>query len=929
MSFRKKIAHRRSILTFVGFFLLSFFSLREIILEPGTVGHHWDWSIPPSSQYFAQMLNQSTHVWSSQFLGFPFNYGVSVLPTLAVLGSLGTLGFSGEIVSKGLLLIVITVSGYGMHELVLELVRDRLIPGSSPTSQFASYPASLVSGYFYAFSPFLFNEIVGGAYTQFLSYAIAPLVIGAFLRCCTGRTSWKSSATAALSLSALSMSLQYLFLVLVLFLAIAFATRMKGFAAFARVLSIWAPLNMYWILPLIFSFDSLQAQIASQSSTQSVLQNLTVHTPNLLQAIVGTGYWTDFFSATIPAWFYSEWFMISIVLVSSSLVYLLARPVRSWLALWAPILIVSIIFETGSNSPFRGLVDWIFVNFPLMILFKSPQHLIFPTTLALAVILGLFSANVLRRYASRRKLIVFFVLVLAVSVWVSPFFSGNLGGNVDVYGLPTGYSNINSIISHDNESAFRVLYLPMSGSPLYVNDNFQRENQGGDPTISYSQMPTIVDDLTSNPQAKEFATSMEVMLAGFDPPPNAAKLLSLVSVKYIVLRDDVLPNFGPLVGGWNVTRVYQNLIHLDGVKLIANYPEASLWENDVPSVPLIYGAIKAIYDDPPIYAIRNWQPLSGQWTAFEQYSVFGNGGILRTNQVFVDTDLIVKTQLVPSAKSLDNWILWRGADMNNYYYAGQTGIGYFTVGKVVQGQRTELFSQWVSYLANQTLWIRIISQGSTFKVLSSGDGQNWIPMYTFNDGTFPAGFAALRSGGMGRFSNVTANDLNNNLVFRDDFSRSNLIQLVLSNDFVLGKSVVVSPTDVIQGTLDPNAIVSQTSGSETQHLIQIASSGPFYLVEGETFDAGWTLFAPGAIHIVANGWMNSWLVSSGLSLKTSLFYGPQRLYEYGITLSILALATLVALLISNSFILDRAKRRNSATATDSVKSKRSANSNES
>src|SRR2546425_1619451 len=443
MSRTELLAHRRSILAFCSFFLLSFLSLRQVILAQGTVGHHWDWSIPPSSQYFAPMLNQSGHVWSSQFLGFPFNYGLSVLPTLAVLGFLGSVGLTGEMLSKALLVIVVSVSGFGMYQLILELLRSKLPAGLSRSSQFSAYAASLLAGFYYGFSPFLFNEIVGGAYTQFLSYALAPLVVRAFLSCCTGQVSWKNSAIVAIPLSALSISLQYLVLVLLIFLAIALVTRKKGWAAFARVLSIWLPLNMYWTLPLIYSLGSLQAQIATQSSQQSVLQNLTIHTPNVLQAMVGTGYWTDFFTATIPPWFYSTWVMVSIGLVSSCLVYLLARPARTWVAVWVAILIISIIFETGGNSPFGGLVEWIFVNFPLMILFKSPQHLIFPTTLALAVILGLFSGSILSRYAGRRRILVFAILVIAISIWVSPFFSGNLGGNVDVYQLPASYTSIN------------------------------------------------------------------------------------------------------------------------------------------------------------------------------------------------------------------------------------------------------------------------------------------------------------------------------------------------------------------------------------------------------------------------------------------------------------------------------------------------------
>jgi len=852
------------------------------------------------------MLNQSSHVWSSQFLGYPYGYGISVLPVMGLIGFLGSSGLGGEVLSKALLLAVVSISGLSSYRLLLEITQPRQDNQLASLHPVLTQLGSIVGGYFYAFSPFLFNELIGGAYTQFIAYSLAPLAILSFIRArADARGNWRNHVAAALLLSVVAMSLQYLVLVAAIMIAISVPALGRGLGSLAKILLLWLPLNSYWVFPLSYSLDLTLAAARAQTPSASILQNLQIHVPTVIQAFVGTGYFTDFFTATIPEWFYSTWVFVSIGLVSSCLVYLLARPSRPRVALWMTVLVISIIFETGSNSPFGGLVEWVFVNFPPMLLFKSPQHLIFPATLALAILLGLFSANILRRHTERLRIGVFVILVIAVSVWVSPFFSGNLGGNVDVYRLPSSYVNMNSIISHDGESGFRVLYMPMSGSPYYLNDDFQAENQGGDPTISYSQRPTIVSDLTPNPLSKEFATAMEGMLGGTTPPSNAAKLLSLVNVKYIILRNDVLPNFGPLVGDWNVTRVHGNLMRLDGVRLIATYPEASLWENDVPRAPLIYAATDAIYDDPPIYGIRDWQSMSGQWTAFQRYSIVGTNGVLRTNGVFVDTNLTVKTQLFPTAKSFDSWVLWRGHDINNYYYAGQTGVGYFTVGKVVGGQRTELYSWWMSYTTNQTLWIRVISQGSSFQILSGADGEQWIQLYNFEDGTFSTGFVGLKSVGMARFSNVTAGDPYNNVIFSDDFSRSNLVQLILSNRFVLGRTVVVPSNPGDQVVLDPYATANASQGDATRHPIQIASKGPFYLVDGESFDAGWILDAPGTIHIIADGWMNSWVINAGMSLQASLFYGPQRIFQYGIVVSVLALAATVTLLIGDGFISRR------------------------
>lgn len=905
--------------------MIGIVALRHMLPVAGTLGHHWDWSLPPSAPFYQRMLSQSSQIWNPQYLGYSYVLSVSVLPTFALLGFLGSIGLSGEVISKALLVLVIGTSGYSAYGLLLEITRD---PRNSQAlhSSLAIHGGPFLAGYFYAFSPFLFNEIVGGAFTQFIAYALSPVAILTFVRTLNSRWGeWRGSLVTSIALSAIAISQQYSVLVFAIILLFAVSRWKKGLLTFGRVLFLWSILNCYWILPLAYSFPSYLSVATTQNPPASILLNLQIHVPTIIQAFVGTGYWTDFFTLSIASTFYPFWLISSISLVAASIAYALTRREASKAMLWVTVLVVSIIFETGYNSPLAPLVRWIFTNFSPMVLFKSPQHLIFPTILGLTAMLGLFSANILRRRTPRQRVGVFIILLLMVSIWVSPFFSGNFGRNVDVYQLPASYASINSIISHDSETGFRILYLPMSGSPRYLNDDFQGANQGGDPTIAYSQMPTIVSDLASNPQAKEFATAIEEMIGGSSPPSNAAKLLSLVNVKYIVLRNDVLPNFGPLVGNWNVTQVYENLIHLDGVKLVATYPEASLWENDVPRAPLIYAASNAIYDNPPIYAIRNWQSLSGQWTAFQQYSIVGVNGVLRTNSIFGDTDLFAQTQLLPNPNSFNDWVLWHGADAGNYYYAGQTGVGYFSVGKLVGGQRSEMFSEWMGYARNQTLWIRVDSRGSNFEIFSGADGEHWTLMYNFEDSTFPTGFVGLSAAGVGRLSNVAITDPNNNTLFRDDFSRSNLIQLILSNGFVVGQTVVISPNDAVQAPLDPDATATVTSGDETQHLVQIESRGPFYLVDGETFDPGWTFDAPQAMHIVANRWMNSWVIESEMSRRVSLLYSPQRLFQYGVIVSALTLTTFVAALICYSPLLRRVSHETLRSTTRLATSLRHAN----
>ena len=872
--------------------MLGLLGVWRVLLTPGTLGHHWDWSIPPSSSFSQQVLRQSSQAWSQQSLGYSYVTAISIFPTLTILGFLSSIGLSGDAISKGLVILVIATSGFSAYLLLLE-VTGPIFKGVHSAHVYDG--GSFLGGYFYALSPFLFNELVGGAYTQFVAYSLAPLAVWAFIRSFSSQRAWARSLIAAIILSSIAMSLQYLVIVLVVIFVIAVVNAKKGATSFVRVSLLWLPLNFYWIVPLLSTLQGTLGSSSSQNPLSSILLNLQIHTPTVLQAFVGTGYFTDFFSATLPSSVYPTWIMIPITLVATSLTYISVKLRTRDSFVWIGILLSSIVLETGYNSPLAGFVVWLFASLPPMILFKSPQHLIFPAILALAVAVGIASSGFLNTRFRRRRFAVFVILVLTVSFWVSPMFSGNFGGAVDVYRLPTSYSKIDHILSADNNSSFRVLYMPMAGSPLYLPDGYQSKNQGGDPTVIYSVAPTILSDLSPNPVAKQFAGEMETMLAE-NPPPNAVKLLCFVNVKYIVLRSDVVPNFGPLVGDWNYTQVFQNLSNLSGLRLIAQYPEASLWQNEFARSPQIYAANNVIYDDPPVSGVRNWQELSGEWTTYQQYSVRGSNGVLRSDSTYTDSNFTAQTKLLGN-HSYDNWVVWRGFDDENYYYAGQTGIGYFGIGRVIAGVRTEMSSKWMGYTLNQSIWVRVISHGDNFQIFSGSDGKSWTYMSTFEDVTLNSGFVGFRSNGVGQFTNATAWDLSGDLIFADDFSRSNLFQIILSSGFVVGQTAIISPNSTMQTRIDTSALATAISNSRTQYVIQINARGPFYLVDGEAFDDGWILELPGVTHIVANGLMNAWIVGYGTYEKAALIYGPQRLFQYGTLISLASLGSFVILII--------------------------------
>src|SRR6266487_1434550 len=124
--------------------------LGSILLSPGTVGFFHDWFIGPYPEMNRSWANNGLYLWDSQS-------GSKLYPTDWIIRlSLFPFTFlGGEILSKGLLIISVTLSGFGAFCLGRQL-------------KLSSY-VSFAIGILYIFSPIIFTRIVAG----YIYYLIA------------------------------------------------------------------------------------------------------------------------------------------------------------------------------------------------------------------------------------------------------------------------------------------------------------------------------------------------------------------------------------------------------------------------------------------------------------------------------------------------------------------------------------------------------------------------------------------------------------------------------------------------------------------------------------------------------------------------------------------------------------------------------------
>lgn len=571
-------------------------SLRNILFNPGVIGHNWDWFVPVLPSYLRHIVRSPFFIWNSASLGRSQILSLPAAPFHSLFASWGYLNLSGYFVSRFLIISTILLAAFSMFFLMQDILR------SSGKGWNRIWFPSFLASFFYAFSPFLLCEFIGGAGTQFFSYSFFPLVLLFFRRASRLPVSRRVYIfVTALLLSALTISLQnLLFGSLVLFLYSLFQEKRLNYLKNLVIVYLWyVGLNLYWIIPTIFESATVQSFISTPGFLN--LNNIRTQVPSVLDIFVATGYARPFYSRLIHPSLTYLWPLIAYPLAIFILCLNLLKYRTKEGLFWTALLLFSFIFATGGKPPLGGVVIWLYKYFPFFSLFRSPQHFIILPTFCFALLLGLAMSTFLEqiplpKWLSNKDYILYPLFFVLIFVWIHPFIlQGDLGqrtllehskgssfrgDHIDNYRLSPGYRKVISILEGDDEDDYRILFLPMAGSPYYLETEYQSEAQGGDPLVGYSPHPAVITDMVPEGYSKRLSLLLEGRI--YDAPhlEGMDKILDTLNIKYIVLRKDVRPAFGPFVTTWNHSQVYSNLQQIEDVRLLSAYKYVSLWGNN-------------------------------------------------------------------------------------------------------------------------------------------------------------------------------------------------------------------------------------------------------------------------------------------------------------------------------------------------------------
>ncbi|OGC50272.1 hypothetical protein A2716_03625 [candidate division WWE3 bacterium RIFCSPHIGHO2_01_FULL_40_23] len=558
-----------SILHLFLFILLFLLAYRGILFKGGVLGHNWDWSVPVLPSELKELGSLFLGTWNENFLGQPTSFGLSSIPYYLGVYVLGSLGVTGEAFSR-ILLTFVSFMSYASFYILFSYI---LIVDQSVKYRGLALNCAFLGSVFYSFSPFVFNEFNGGALTHLISYSFLPLFVFLYVKYLnTPRVLSVNLIAPLLVFFLISISIQNMLFTLGLVLATTLYKylifRRKGPLTHLLVFGVFILLlNLFWIFPTLSSFSFFKSSFLDKKLF--TIGTLTSGTPSWYEILVGVGYFRDFYTASLSKVSFHFAFLSGYVLVGLSLIGFaisntVSKKFKYFFSLVLITYIISLVFSVGVTPPFGDFIFFLYQHVPLFNLFRSPQHFITMTTFSLAsfLTLGFYSwfnfalvNKIKRKFLYGAGTIIMSLLILFLNGF---FYRGDLGvsyfksfrpvGNyIDLFSYPPDYSRLKETLYQDQSSTY-VLPVPPEFSPLFLRNEFQNYGQGGDPFLLSLGHPIVARGASWGRRSKEIFENLEEHLYTYGFSSGLEKYLKILGIKFILVRDDVIANFGPYGG---------------------------------------------------------------------------------------------------------------------------------------------------------------------------------------------------------------------------------------------------------------------------------------------------------------------------------------------------------------------------------------------
>lgn len=526
-------------------------SLRSFLPLSGDIlGHNWDWTFPYLPEMFQNLYSISTSLW----LEPEFGYNVLLLAEHLIPNTL--LSLLARVFSPGTAIMILLISVLFFSFLFFKQLLNYLI--GRHVIQYL--PATL-----YSLSPFLFNDVIGGSWYMWISYAFAPLFFRSILQFLEKRSSkhllvWLISSVFVIS-STQDFVLMEIILILFLLYQIVIAKQSMARIAGGYVIShvFLVLVNMYWLLPFVYFLGDFTTTFIGTAAA-SAFSAVKTATQTVLNIFLLVGYLDrNMYAHVLPSVLYpffiflvlTFWACFALFFIRTKTTSSLKRGIMPWFLIF----VVLLVLVTGANPPFGEWTIRFFERIPFMTLYRSPQHLVF----AAAFLIPMLFSFALQYFfdMSKRRWLVISISGIVIMGWVSGWwYTGDIGhqtllaqrrDHIDRYQLSPELISAYRW-SESDPLIHRLLFLPTVSSPLYLSNAYQQHAQGGQAEFSYLQNPTFSAERSAIGRAIDESFCL-------NRPIDFLSLLSLTNTRYVGIRFDILPWHTSCKDRWYVMQV--------------------------------------------------------------------------------------------------------------------------------------------------------------------------------------------------------------------------------------------------------------------------------------------------------------------------------------------------------------------------------------
>ncbi len=882
--FKKFTKTKYTVCALLLFCLVSVVSIIPFINEGGVIGRSLDWSIPEESEHFEVMKEQSQYVWNDVYNeGFDMSNGQVSAWNSYLVGTLGTtLGLSGDTISK----IVVFLATFAAAFFMYLATRYFLSRFGNQKNGFTFNIAAIVAGFIYGYSPIIFNQIVGGPITYYISYALLPLVCLLFVRSVSseGKLNWSWVLAGGITYGAACIANQFavfIFVSFILYIIIATKFRKKYTLSVLLIAGQAFLLNLYWLLPLFGNFGATVSNLYTLKTEDSLSALITNGIP-FMEAINLFGFWNPYFINSLPPGLNIIWLLTTaaILILSISIVLVYKKNRFLWFCLIT--LFASLFFVKGGLEPFGSLNLTIYKYFTPFFLFRTLHHILVLPTFCLAILLAFWVNHKLHKSKTQSKNIAFLVVLIAVIgivfVYSCPFLFGFLNNDLKTFSSNPELKGIVRELDQTNED-YRLTYFPMSNSPKFINPDDDSSLQGNDPNMSYSPIPVVIADIGVDNDSKRLAR--DAALATYNDYPTASQFFSLLNSRDFIWVKDRKPAHYSRQLSFFGQENYSELLH----ERLNNHFGEPLQDNDDLShwqgkdtLPLIYPSNRIVkIDDNPnslLYLLN--------FVDFEQYpnTTFLFAGENQESEIkpAVEIDSIYIDAFDETyISNMENWELGSRKVKSNKV-DNEIEYEFHTSEK-------EDYNFDLAYSCDdKSISLNVNLDDNEIGIIDcTSDSLDHFNLYTFGNIKLPAGTHIIKI--------IEENKTKTRAGF-------NLYYLTFSD---------IKINDTVQDKTGSPPQISFEKNNPAHFRVEVSSATtPYYLNFLETFHPGWQATIGGiplGTHQKVNGYANGWLVDKAGDYSIEIKYAPQRLYKKGIIISLTVLGSLVSLLIISLIIM--------------------------